>query len=404
MTDEETFAIEQERTVFAHYTQIATPGLKTLEDGQVVSFEVMHGPKGLMAQKVTCVAPAEATTPPAMKKTPRTARGEGGKDNVLAANERTGTIAVSRSRNRLMRIVAFGFIVLLCAPASAQFPVDVASSLYGRNLVVKSDGSLWAWGYMGGGFGVGIYFASPTLLSLASLVVRVGASIHHTVLLNTDGTVREIGGLNATDLTPYTIPGITDAVAVAACDTAYNLVVRTGGTVWEWGYYGGGVLTNPPLRQIPVLTDVVAVAGGGLGTGSPQGAFALKSDGSVWAWLINYASSSAPTAIQISGLSEIVAIAAGRRFAVALKNNGTVWTWGDNSHGELGYSTPSIAGNPPAQLPGVSDVVAIAAGSYGCLALKADGTVLAWGEFGCGPLFPPSLVPGLSDVVAIAAS
>jgi alpha-tubulin suppressor-like RCC1 family protein len=45
------------------------------------------------------------------------------------------------------------------------------------------------------------------------------------------------------------------------------------------------------------------------------------------------------TAVTVSGIGSVVAIAAGHEHAVALKNDGTVWTWGDNSNGQLGNGT-----------------------------------------------------------------
>ena len=60
-------------------------------------------------------------------------------------------------------------------------------------------------------------------------------------------------------------------------------------------------------------------------------------------------------------------IAAGFLHSVALKADGTVVAWGWNDSGQ---------GTVPAGLTGV---VAVAAGSEHNLALKADGTVVAWG-------------------------
>ncbi|MBX3015643.1 MAG: hypothetical protein KF832_29240 [Caldilineaceae bacterium] len=82
---------------------------------------------------------------------------------------------------------------------------------------------------------------------------------------------------------------------------------------------------------------------------------------------------------------ELVAVAAGYQHSVGLKADGTVVTWGETK-------------NPPADL---TNVVAIAAGRYHNLALKDDGTVVAWGDNLYGQVPVPA---GLHDVTAIAAT
>ena len=95
------------------------------------------------------------------------------------------------------------------------------------------------------------------------------------------------------------------------------------------------------------------------------------------------------------GLNSVVAIAAGGYHSLALKSDGTVVAWGANDYGQS-----TVPG-------GLSNVVAIAAGGCHSLALKSDGTVVAWGSNlaeGESPLCNQSTVPvGLSKVVAIAA-
>jgi hypothetical protein len=87
-------------------------------------------------------------------------------------------------------------------------------------------------------------------------------------------------------------------------------------------------------------------------------------------------------------LSNVVAIAAGSYHSLALTGEGRVFGWGWN-------------GNDQTNIPsGLSNVVAIAAGENHSLALTAEGRVVGWGSNGDGQTTIPS---GLSNVVAIAA-
>jgi uncharacterized protein (TIGR03437 family) len=109
--------------------------------------------------------------------------------------------------------------------------------------------------------------------------------------------------------------------------------------------------------------------------------------------------------VQVSGLTSVVAIAAGATHSLALKSDGTVWAWGDNSEGELGNGSNANS-NAPVQVSGLTGVVAIAGGANHSLSLKSDGTVWAWGnELGNGSnanSYVPVQVSGLTGVVAIA--
>jgi alpha-tubulin suppressor-like RCC1 family protein len=87
--------------------------------------------------------------------------------------------------------------------------------------------------------------------------------------------------------------------------------------------------------------------------------------------------------------TRIVAIAAGSSYSLALKIDGTVVAWGRED-----YGLTNLCKVPP----DLRQVVAIAAGQYHSLALKSDGTVVAWG-YGSQTNVPA----GLNDVVAIAA-
>ena len=88
------------------------------------------------------------------------------------------------------------------------------------------------------------------------------------------------------------------------------------------------------------------------------------------------------------GLTNIIAIAAGGWHSLALRADRTIVAWGDNSRGQI--AVPS----------GLGDVLAVAGGGFHTLALKSDGTVVAWGW---KPYGQTNVPVGLSNVVSVAA-
>ncbi len=99
------------------------------------------------------------------------------------------------------------------------------------------------------------------------------------------------------------------------------------------------------------------------------------------------------TPTQVPGVSNIIAIAAGSKHSTALALDGTVYVWGANDHLEAGCAALGVTVASPNQLMDactggapVAGVVQIAAGGAFNLALLADGTVRAWGDNTYGQL------------------
>jgi phosphodiesterase/alkaline phosphatase D-like protein len=157
--------------------------------------------------------------------------------------------------------------------------------------------------------------------------------------------------------------------------------------VLAWGDDSAGEIDVPAN-----LSNVVALAGGG------NFSLALLSNGTVTGWGDNtFGETSIP------GINNVVAIAAGSNFGLALMADGTVTGWGGPSGGGGREQLPAGArANSPATTipPGLSNVVAIAAGTDFSLALQVNGTVVGWGNDSFGATDIP---PGLSNVTAIAA-
>lgn len=147
----------------------------------------------------------------------------------------------------------------------------------------------------------------------------------------------------------------------------------------------------------------------------------LKTDGGIASWgdqqtgqLGNGVTSGSSQRVPqtVLGLNNARQVAAGEFHAVALRADGTVAAWGSNVDGKLGIASAGGLFATPQTVSGLSNVRAIAVGADHALALRNDGTVWAWGmndegQLGLGTSVAfaaaPTQVPGLTDVQSIAA-
>jgi len=104
--------------------------------------------------------------------------------------------------------------------------------------------------------------------------------------------------------------------------------------------------------------------------------------GTVVAWGDN---SHGQTNVPTAALTNVVAVA-GSWQSFALKADGTVVGWGD------GFTLTNIPST-------VSNAIAISCGAFHCLALRSNGTVIAWGDNQFGQT---SVIQGMVNVVKIA--
>jgi len=168
------------------------------------------------------------------------------------------------------------------------------------------------------------------------------------------------------------------------------------------------------LKLTGITEDIVAVAAGN------SHSLALLKDGKVLAWGFEQSGDlgngsergSYDVPKEVPGLSEVTAIATNTPFNLALLKNGTVKAWGENFEGELGIGTTSSESREPVTVSGLSEVTAIATGWFSGYALLKNGTVKAWGANFAGQLAAgegtefsdvPVSISGLSEVTAIAA-
>jgi uncharacterized protein (TIGR03437 family) len=286
------------------------------------------------------------------------------------------------------------------------------------SLALKGNGTVWSWGDNAyGELGNGSYTNSsvPAQLNGLTGIVKIAGSAQYTVALKIDGTVWSWGyalgefdvGLNGN--APVQVGGLAGVSEIAA-GSGHGLAVKSDGTVWAWGYNYFGTLGNGTNTDSDVPVQVSGLAGVSAVAAGAAHSLALKSDGTVWAWGDNTywqlgtgADTSSNVPVQVSGLTEVVAISAAGDSSLALRSDGTVWAWGTGA--------PIGAGLVPAQVTGLTGVLAIATGDHR-LALKGDGTVWAWGDNSFGELgdgsytnsLAPVLVGGVAGVIAVSGS
>jgi len=265
----------------------------------------------------------------------------------------------------------------------------------GFSLALKDDGTVVGWGdnQMGRAIGTEPVYPYRTNGSVMvggkplSNVVSVVAGGNFSLALKGDGTLVTWG--------KNTIPaGLSNVVAIAASGF-FSVALKRDGTVVSWSSL------PPAVSHVPRgLSNVVAIACGG---SNYERSMALKSDGTVVVWQSGFPEEE-PVPVEATNL---VAIVAGVCHSLALKRDGTVFGWGCNSSGqatgiptvvtpsESSFSSGFVTLNGQV----LSNVVAIAAGDDYNLALKNDGSVVAWGNKRSYKDIPA----GLTSVTAISA-
>jgi alpha-tubulin suppressor-like RCC1 family protein len=237
--------------------------------------------------------------------------------------------------------------------------------------------------------------------------------ISHTLLL-IGGEVWTAGsnyfgqiGVGAGPARRYRTPVAQGVVAVAA-GAEHSLALKSDGTLLAWGHGSEGSLgiVNPGgHKYVPSVVPVSGVVAIGAAV---HRSYAVTSGGNVLMFGSGYLGDGygiqnkyEPT--QVSGVTDAADVAVGSSHVLVLKADKTVVAWGENHHGQLGDGT-TTAHYSPQPVPGLTDIVQIAAGNVHSVALNSSGQVYAWGYNDWGAVGDGTTVNKLSPVLLTSLS
>lgn len=209
----------------------------------------------------------------------------------------------------------------------------------GHTCAIKTDGTLWCWGYNHGGqLGDGTTDGPKVLpvhaAGLGSNVARVAAGYGHTCAIKTDGALWCWGANHAgqagdgtTDglkLSPVQVVSLGSAVVEVVAAGEHTCALLGDGTLWCWGDLAE---SNVPVQIASLGTSVLQVA-------TSQGnVCAIKSDGALWCWTRK----GEPAPVTSLG-SNVAQVALGWDSLCATKTNGALWCadWPFNGQAQIG--------------------------------------------------------------------
>lgn len=288
----------------------------------------------------------------------------------------------------------------------------VANFGFYSTIAIKTDGTLWTWGYNTYG-----ELAKNDLINRSS-PVQVGADtdwidISSLGAIKTNGTLwtwgynadGRIGKSDAAnkffDIGDYHYSVASNFIAASMNGRFCGYAISNDRKLWSWGSEGSfgelGLNTTFGFRSIPSQigssTDWDFVDSTN-GTATGQHVLAITTGGTLWSWGNNTGGQlglgvithrSNPTQVGVN--TNWTKASAGESFSMGLGSDGTMWAWGNNTAGRLGLSGNVFQHrSSPVQIGTRSDWTQVSSGQSHTLALRSDGTVWTWGGNSVGQL------------------
>jgi alpha-tubulin suppressor-like RCC1 family protein len=274
---------------------------------------------------------------------------------------------------------------------------------WSHSIGLKTDGSLWAWGWnLQGQLGNGLNASSnkPTHIGQERTWKEVFIGSAHSLALKSDRTLWGWGSNTSGQLgvgarkqvfAPVKIGG-NNTWSHMAAGSYHTLAVKADGSLWVWGRNIEGQLGDGTYSYSTTPVRIGSDNDWGQVAAGEAHSIALKKDGTLWCWGSNELgqlgdgtklSSEKPK--QVGAGFKWISIAAGKRHSMAIRKDGSLWAWGANIWGQLGDGT-KVFKSFPVRVGRDNNWKHISAGEYHSAGLKKDGSIWCWGWNAFGQL------------------
>jgi alpha-tubulin suppressor-like RCC1 family protein len=273
---------------------------------------------------------------------------------------------------------------------------------------IKTDGTLWLWGrnsYGGIGDNTNINRSSPVqTVAFGTNWKQVSCGYIGAAAIKTDGTLWCWGYNFFGQVGDNTVTFRSSPVQTVAFGTNWKQVssgylggaaIKTDGTLWRWGYNSVGELGDNTTtnRSSPVQTVTRGTNWKQVSAKRYMTA-AIKTDGTLWTWGFNAygllgdnttTSRSSPVQTIARG-TNWMQVSCGNKCMAAIKTDGTLWTWGRTQEGQLGDNTVTNRSSPIQTISYGTNWKQVSCGYNNVAAIKTDGTLWIWGTNSGGEL------------------
>lgn len=279
-----------------------------------------------------------------------------------------------------------------------------------NSMALKTNGTLWVWGnnYFGqvgnGLFGNNVTSVSPNQVGTDNDWIKISMGGQRAYAIKSDGTLwgwgyNAQGHLGIGNTNPHYIPfqigTDTDWMEINA-GLNQTLAIKTNHTLWGWGLNKSGSLAigNPepaPVITTPTQTGNLTSDWAKVNVGGCCSSKMIKIDGSIWAMGSGNSGNLGTGSLTDVNTPNLIGSDNDWKEIVtsyhsgALKADGTLWTWGSNFYGQLGNNSNTLSNIPIEVANGVIwDMLVV--GKDHTIGITNDGSLYTWGNNSYGQL------------------